>query len=306
MKSSLLLLTVFAVTIAFGDADLPGSAQRAYETQQWSSAADLYGKLTQTEPKNPLYWYRLATASRHTRDYAKAESALTEAQKIGFQPMLVMIGMAAVEIQSGSRDKALDRIEKMASNGVPAANLIESDADFKPLASEPRFLKALNEMKDQASPCRNRDARPSYREFDFWVGNWDVYGKGGALSGHSHVDLILGDCVISENWTSFAGTEGKSYNKYNAFQKRWEQYWVDQSGSTTHYLGHLENGNMVFLADSFDPTGKPAKLRMTFFNLGSDKVRQFGEISYDNGGTWQTSFDLTYVRHKDSMVAAGN
>ncbi len=305
MKSSLLLITIFAASLAFAD-DIAVNAQRAYESQQWKSAADLYGKLTQSEPNNPLYWYRLGTASRHAGDFAKAESALTQAQKIGFQPMLVMIGMAALETQNGSRDKALDRIEKMAANGVPAATLIEADADFKPLASEARFTKALNEMKDQASPCKNHEARPAYREFDFWVGNWDVYGKGGALSGKSHVDLILGDCVISENWTSFTGNEGKSYNKYNAFEKRWEQYWVDESGSTTYYLGHLENGNMVFLSDNFDPTGKPAKLRMTFFNLGPDKVRQFGEISSDNDATWQTSFDLMYVRHKDSTVAAGN
>jgi hypothetical protein len=132
-----------------------------------------------------------------------------------------------------------------------------------------------------------------------------VYGPGGAVAGHSHVDLILGDCVVSENWTGFTGSEGKSYNKFNPFEKRWEQYWVDQFGSTTYYTGHLENGNMVFLSDSFDPSGKAAKLRLTFFNLGTEKVRQFGEMSYDNGATWQTSYDLTYVRHKDSTTAAG-
>ena len=81
---------------------------------------------------------------------------------------------------------------------------------------------------------------------------------------------------------------------------------MDESGSTTYYTGHLENGNMVFLSDNFDPTGKPAKLRLTFFNLGPDKVRQFGEMSNDNGTTWQTQYDLTYVRRKDSTSAAGN
>ena len=305
MKSSLLLITIFAASLAFAD-DVAANAQRAYEAQQWKSAADLYGKLTESEPANALYWYRLGNAARHAGDYTKAESALTQAQKTGFQPMLVMIGMAAVETQNGSRDKALDRIEKMASNGVPAANLIEADPDFKPISSEARFVKALNEMKDQASPCRNREARPQYREFDFWVGNWDVYGKGGALSGRSHVDLILGDCVLSENWTSFTGNEGKSYNKYNPFEKRWEQYWVDESGSTTYYIGHLEGPNMVFLADSFDPAGKPVKMRMSFFPLPGGRVRQFGENSSDNGATWTTSFDLTYVPHKDTNVAAGN
>jgi hypothetical protein len=305
MKSSLLLIAIFAASLAFAD-DMAANAQRAYQAQQWKSAADLYGKLTESEPANALYWYRLGNAARHAGDYTKAESAFAQAQKTGFQPMLVMVGMAAVETQNGSRDKALDRIEKMAANGVPAASLIEADSAFQPLASEPRFVKAMDEMKDQAAPCKNHAKRPQYREFDFWVGKWDVYGKGGALSGHSEVNLILGDCVVNENWTDMAGSQGKSYNKYNAFQKRWEQYWVDAYGSTTYYLGHLENGNMVFLADSFDPAGKPVKMRMSFFPLPGGRVRQFGENSSDGGATWTTTFDLTYVPHKDSNVAAGN
>jgi hypothetical protein len=36
--------------------------------------------------------------------------------------------------------------------------------------------------------------------------------------------------------------------------------------------------------------------RMTFHNLGKDKVRQHGENSNDGGKTWQTSYDLEYRR----------
>jgi hypothetical protein len=160
-------------------------------------------------------------------------------------------------------------------------------------------------MKEQAAPCKYAQKHPQYRQFDFWVGEWDVYGKGGALSGHSHVDLILGNCVISENWTDMAGGEGKSYNKYNAPLKRWEQYWVDQYGATTFYVGNLEGPNMVYLADGFNPSGKPQKQRMTFFPLGPDKVRQFGESSDDEGKTWKVSFDLTYVRKPTGSTSSG-
>jgi hypothetical protein len=95
-----------------------------------------------------------------------------------------------------------------------------------------------------------------------------------------------------------AGNVGKSYNKFNAPLKRWEQYWVDQYGSTTYYVGNLEGPNMVFLADGFNPAGKPQKIRMSFFPLAPDKVRQFGEMSDDEGKTWAVSYDLTYVRQK--------
>ncbi len=299
MRKALGIAVLLLTTFAFADdTQLVEQATKAYQSQQWSTAADLFQKLTQAEPKNPLYWYRLGNSSRHTGDLTKAEASFQQASQLGFQPMYVALGLAAVNTLKGDRDKALTTIETLAKNGAPAAPLIEGDEVFKPLASEPRFVAALTSMKEQSAPCKAATRNPQYRQFDFWVGDWDVYGKGGALVGHSAVKLILGDCVVFENWTDGVGNEGKSFNKYNANMKRWEQYWVDQYGSTTYYTGNLENGNMAYLSDSFTPTGQPAKLRLTFFPLPGGKVRQFGETSTDDGKTWTVSYDLTYVRHQ--------
>src|SRR3954468_21138381 len=125
----LLLLTLFMSGLVF--ADDATSAQRAYEAKQWSDAANLYGKLTQSEPKNPLYWYRLGNASRQTGDLPKAESALKQAQQLGFQPMIVNVSLAAVSSLSGDSDKALEIVEALAKNGAPAASMIEADPAFK-------------------------------------------------------------------------------------------------------------------------------------------------------------------------------
>jgi tetratricopeptide (TPR) repeat protein len=293
-------IVILILATSASAADLTESAQQAYQAQQWTTAADLYGKLTQSEPRNPLYWYRLGNASCHSGDLSKAESAFDEAAKLGFQSMYLSLGRAALYTLQGSQEKAIGVIETLADNGAPVASLIESDRVFDSLKSQPRFVKALDSMKEQAAPCKYTKKNPEYRQFDFWVGQWDVYGKGGALVGHSEVKLILGDCVINENWTDGTGGEGKSYNKYNAPLKRWEQYWVDQYGSTTHYVGNLEGSNMVYLADGFGPKGEPQKQRMTFFPLPGDKVRQFGETSTDGGKTWTTSYDLTYVRRQSA------
>lgn len=290
---------------SFAFADDVDAAQKAYHAKQWKDAATLYGQLTQSEPKNALYWYRLGTSLRMAGELPKAETALAHAQQLGFQPMIVNVGLAAVSAQNGDPEKAMAIIEALAKNGAPAAALIEGDPAFSSLTSQPRFLAALDSMKEQAAPCKYPQKNPQYRQFDFWVGNWDVYGKGGALVGHSHVDLILGNCVVSENWTDMTGGEGKSYNKYNAPLKRWEQYWVDQYGATTFYVGNLEGPNMVYLADGFSPTGVAQKQRLTFFPLGPDKVRQFGESSDDGGKTWKVAYDLTYIRQKTSASAAG-
>jgi hypothetical protein len=38
--------------------------------------------------------------------------------------------------------------------------------------------------------------------------------------------------------------------------------------------------------------------RLTFYNLDVNKVRQFAEITKDNGATWSTEYDLEYRRKK--------
>jgi hypothetical protein len=41
-----------------------------------------------------------------------------------------------------------------------------------------------------------------YNQFDFWVGEWNVYGKNGQLARTSKITEILDNCVILEEWTS--------------------------------------------------------------------------------------------------------
>src|SRR6476469_7722246 len=92
----------------------------------------------------------------------------------------------------------------------------------------------LQAQLPQKTPCTTE---PVYRQFDFWIGQWDVYGKGGKKAGESKVDLILDSCIILENWTSAAGNySGKSFNTYNAATHQWQQTWVDNVGGTTEYL----------------------------------------------------------------------
>ena len=154
----------------------------------------------------------------------------------------------------------------------------------------------------QKVPC-NSD--PVYRQFDFWIGEWEAFGKNGKKAGDSKIELILDSCIILENWKSanpFKGLyySGKSFNTYNSTTKQWQQTWVDNVGGTTEYLeGHYEDNKMIFKTKPF-PFSKDtmAVLRLTFFDLGPDKVRQFSEISKDNEKTWATQYDLEYRRKK--------
>ena len=147
-------------------------------------------------------------------------------------------------------------------------------------------------------PCAGN---PVYRQFDFWIGQWEAYSPNGKKAGDSKIELLLDSCIILENWTSVqAGYAGKSYNTYNAATGKWQQYWVDNKGGVTEYFdGHYENNKMILQTANIKQSNDTAKiLKMTFYNLSPDKVRQHGESSVDGGKTWKTDFDLEYRRKK--------
>ena len=148
---------------------------------------------------------------------------------------------------------------------------------------------------------------PQYRQFDFWVGEWEVIPTAGGLpQGLSHIEKELGDCVIWENWKSLGNSyAGKSYNIYNTSLKRWEQFWVDNVGGMIHFYGGLKDGVMDFYTDELpQPDGSKLMRHLQFFNQGPSKVRQFSQGSTDGGKTWKVEYDLTYVR-KGSESARG-
>jgi len=148
------------------------------------------------------------------------------------------------------------------------------------------------------SPAPSACAAPEHRQFDFWVGDWDVT-TGGKRAGESHVERILGGCVIFENWKGAGGGEGKSFNLYDTAHKRWQQTWVDASGGLIEFYGELRDGNMCYTTESptRGPDGQLRKTlgRMTFFPHGAS-VRQLWEQSMDDGKTWSVAFDGLYTR----------
>ena len=141
-------------------------------------------------------------------------------------------------------------------------------------------------------------SKPEYRQFDFWVGEWEVMNPKGQLAGTNSVQLILGDCVIFENWTSARGGQGKSFNVYNAAKGKWQQTWVDNSGNVLELDGELKEGEMRFTGESLGANGAKTMERLTFTKISADRLRQFWQQSNDGGKTWTVAFDGTYVRKK--------
>ena len=126
-----------------------------------------------------------------------------------------------------------------------------------------------------------------------------MLGPKGKTVGASSVQLILGDCVVFENWTGAGGSTGKSFNLYDAHTRKWKQTWVDDRGGMLEFTGEFKDGAMRYTGESLAQDGKPVIDRLTFFPLAEGRVRQLWEQSADKGKTWNIVFDGTYVRKKN-------
>lgn len=158
----------------------------------------------------------------------------------------------------------------------------------------------------QGKPCSS----PEYRQFDFWLGEWEAFDTSGIKRGDSKISLVLDSCTLLEEWTSTTVRNGfryagKSYNVYNAADKKWQQYWLDNTGAITKYFkGGFKGGKMIVETENEKLNDTSWLIqKMTFYNLGPDKVRQHGQNSNDGGKTWTTSFDFEYRRKKDNTMA---
>ena len=276
---------------------LAAEANTAYEAKDWAKAAKLYGELSKRENAPPRVWLRLGASLRSLGKYDDALSAFNKATQAG-AGLFGEYGKAAVYGVMKQDEKAFEFLEKAVQQGYNDPDELNSDENLTALHGDARFEKAVEQARKNQRPCAYSTEN---RQFDFWVGEWEVSTTQGAIpAGNSKIELILGDCVVLENWKSLNSPySGKSYNIYNGALKRWEQYWVDNVGGNIFFHGELKDGMMEYWTDDIPQSSGPALRRhLQFSKLGPDKVRQFSQGSTDGGKTWNVEYDFTYVRKK--------
>ncbi len=146
-----------------------------------------------------------------------------------------------------------------------------------------------------SAPCTS----PESRQFDFWVGKWEVFPAGhpDTKVADSLIETLYGNCAIRENWMPLKGPGGGSLNAWIPDKKTWRQTWLDVGGFADFTGGW--NGTAMVIEGVWPQPGHPAQMtRMTYTPHTDGSVEQSGVTSDDGGKTWATSFDLIYIHPK--------
>jgi hypothetical protein len=142
-----------------------------------------------------------------------------------------------------------------------------------------------------SAPCTT----PAHREFDFWLGDWNVTGPKGGLAGTNSISREYGGCVVHERYDTGRGYSGESLNIYDGPRRVWHQTWVDSSGLLLLLEGGLKDGRMVLEGSASSPDGRSTRHRITWTPSPDGSVRQLWE-STNAADEWTVAFDGKYTR----------
>jgi tetratricopeptide (TPR) repeat protein len=284
-------------------ADELNRAAALFNQRDWAGALAAYSDLAKTHPAHALSRFRVGVALVELGRYQEGESNLRQGEQLGMPAGQAAYRLSQALAEQQHADDAIRELRRAASAGlfVPPSAL-NSDAHLQSLHQNAGWALVVDAFDAVVRPCAHD---PRYREFDFWLGDWDVRPTGQPPAGPPSRNTVTSDedgCVLTEHWESPSGSKGRSFNIFDRSYGVWRQTWVDNIGGQHDYRGSLKNGNMVFVGDTPAPNGQLGRIptRLTFFRIARDTVRQFSEISNDNGRTWQVSYDLTYVRRPES------
>ena len=143
-------------------------------------------------------------------------------------------------------------------------------------------------------PCSS----PEARQFDFWLGEWEVtWGEG--QRGSNHIQAVLDGCVILENFDGGDSMtlRGMSVSAFDPQSAHWRQTWVDNDGTYLDFTGAVQGENMI-LARTFTRAGKVLMQRMVFRDIKPDSLIWDWQRSTDQGKTWENLWTIFYRRAK--------
>jgi len=271
-------------------AGLQEDADQYFAENRWEEASAAYAALLREDNTNASNWFNLARTQQELEKFSASRTSYESALKAGYQPEArARFFLARVFMSLDESDQALNQLEEIARTGGPNYRAVQNTPEFEPIANDPRFMEVIEALK----PCTGDE----YRQFDFWLGHWDVTPAGSAQpNAENRISSIQDGCVVLEQYTAgyFTGT---SLNFYDAVTKSWHQTWMSNSGGALYLQGGINAAGSMVMSDEDLPVSQATGTvnRITWTPNDDGTVRQLWESSGDRGATWAVVFDGTYT-----------
>jgi hypothetical protein len=146
---------------------------------------------------------------------------------------------------------------------------------------------------------------PAYRQFDFWIGDWDVFEveHPAVIAARARVELILRGCVLHEVYEDMDGHKGESFSIYDVARNTWHQSWVNDNGYLLTIEGHLQGKSMILEGVDHLPNDTLRQVRGEW-RPEPEGAHEIAWRSTDGGASWVTWFDISFRPHASSKKAA--
>ncbi len=163
---------------------------------------------------------------------------------------LALIRLARARAANGEDVAALEALKAWFATGSASFQAAMTVPEFESLRADPRFTAIVEPHR----PCNT----PEFRQFDFWLGDWDVEAASapGTVS-RNLITRAYDGCTVREEYTTPHGYAGTSLNFYDATRKVWHQTWIDNQGGGLFLEGGLR-GRDDGPVDAHGPCGDPA------------------------------------------------
>lgn len=260
--STYIFLSGIAIIYAQGSKNIDmktslSAADSFYYARDWIHAKMIYDKLVTDTSHDAIHLNRRAFSNFNLKNYdvaGKLYQRSLDANPIPVVKASIYSRMARLNAIDNNKEHAFANLDSAIASGYSSYNELDSIADFNNISNDQRFKEIRQRVYGIRFPCM---VNAKAREFDFWVGDWDVYVTGTKnYAGHNTIQIISGGCALLENWENAAGT-GKSINFIDPVTNKWKQTWVGSyaAGIQEFVNGEYKDRAMRFGFETTDAQG---------------------------------------------------
>jgi hypothetical protein len=165
---------------------------------------------------------------------------------------------------------------------------------------------------------------PEARQFDFWIGEWDVTNLNRSAGGGEWVETgtatnrvyaVVGGCAVVEHWSGKAlgqpplAIEGFSVRAFDSEREVWDLVllWPIQGPAPFGTpSGRFSDGRGDFLNRVVNARGDTVRTRLSFSGIRPDAFQWNNAFSADAGATWDSTWIMHFRRRPATAPELGN